>query len=342
MQKGDEGLARDEHEEADGLDTESEDWALTPGKERALIRHLPFFVALAENRHFGRAATRLAMSQSALTRRIQSLEMELGVKLFARGRRSARLTEAGQVFYEDSQRILQDTQHAIRRAQKVMQGEAGNLHIAINDGSIAVGAVAETFKTFRARFPEVEIKLHAMFSETQIVALRSEELDVGILYDIVLDKAARRYVDSLHIFSAPLVLVMSEANPLAALDVLTPTDLEHEWFAWFSREGGRLFSDSMLEAFRDEGVTPKIALQVTTEATIINMALANLAVGFVRGTAHLPPSVVARPVTGIDVRVSAHAVWLKKNRKPTLQSFLNVLRNCLEVNPPPYGVAFRS
>lgn len=73
------GLARDEHEEADSLGSQSEDWALTPGKERALIGHLPFFVALAENRHFGRAATRLAMSQSALTRRIQSLEMELGV-----------------------------------------------------------------------------------------------------------------------------------------------------------------------------------------------------------------------------------------------------------------------
>src|SRR5579863_4232538 len=103
----------------------------TPARERTIIRHLPYFVTLAEDGNFNRASERLGLSQSALTRRIQSLEEELGILLFARTHRTAKLTAAGQALFEDASRILAELRGATRRAQLVSRGEAGDIAIAL-------------------------------------------------------------------------------------------------------------------------------------------------------------------------------------------------------------------
>ena len=308
--------------------------ALPPGKERALLRHVPFFEVVAQEGHFGRAATRLAMSQPALTRRIQSLEAELGVKLFARDRRTARLTEAGIVFYRDAQRILGEMRTSILRAQKIMRGEAGTLQIAVNDGALQIEAVSETFRLFRQTYPDVEIQLQSMYSGRQLNNILAGELDVGFLYDIVIDEKARQDVDSYPLATAPLVLVINESHPLASKPRLTIRDIKDEPLTWFGQtDDGRSFSDAVVAAYRAVGAMPKIALVISTELTGINMARANLSVGFIRATVDLPPGVVARPIEDVQVTVSTRAVWLRANTKPALRRFLTVLRERLDADP---------
>ena len=307
------------------------DGALPPGRERALIRHIPYFVTVVQEGNFCRAADRLAMSQSALTRRIQSLEDELGVSLFARNHRSARLTDAGAAFYEDAEAVLEAMRLSILRARKVMRGEAGALNVAMTDGGLQTPAVAETFRVFKALYPDVEISLHSIYSKIQVEKLRNDDIDIGLLYDFAIEELDKDPLEFLPIHSAMLHLVMNEHHPLAGRKSLRIADLAKEHFVWPSRPGIRPLGERLMAEFGASGVTPNIAVEGSSAQTVIDMALANLAMGFARRTTHLPEGLVMIPVEDVTVAITAYAVWLRENEKPALSTFLDVLRDRVRV-----------
>ena len=128
------------------------------------LRHLRYFVAVGEEQHFGRAAARLHVAQPPLSRQIQDLEREIGFPLLDRLPRGVRLNAAGSLFLNDARRILQDVEDAKRRAERVALGKAGTLRIGIATAVSWHGMVADTFREFRRRQPDVELVVHHMCS----------------------------------------------------------------------------------------------------------------------------------------------------------------------------------
>lgn len=319
-------MSAKEDDRALALATEGESAALTPARERTIIRHLPYFVALAEDGNFNRASERLGLSQSALTRRIQTLEEEMDVLLFTRTHRSAKLTAAGQALFQDSDRILQDLRGATRRAQQVSRGEAGDIHVALNEPAIRSPVVIGAFRTLRELYPEMQIQLHAMPSEAQVIALRRKDLDLGFLFDIALDKAGLRTMDHLSIGVSHSFLALNEEHPLARKAVLRIADLKDEALTWPSRRAGRSVSDGMIAAFRAAGISPNIALEVMGEETTLSLAAAGLGMGFVLDPPSLPPGVVLRRVEDYRVGLTLHAVWLREDAQSGVLKLVEELR----------------
>ena len=143
------------------------------------LRHLRYFVGVAEEQHYGRAAERLYVAQPSLSRQIQDLERELGYALFERIPRGVRLTAAGKLYLDDARRILKDVQDATRRAERVASGKAGTLRIGIATALSWNGMVAKSFREFRRRQPEVALELHHLVSIHQIEAIVAGRLDAG-------------------------------------------------------------------------------------------------------------------------------------------------------------------
>ena len=174
------------------------------------LRHLRYFIAVAEEENIGRAAARLHISQPPLTRQIQQLEEELGVRLFNRTPKGMELTQAGELFLDEARNIRAVVEQATERTQRAGQGKLGRLDVAIF-GSGILDAIPKLLLAFRNDYPEVKIVLHTMTKAEQIEALRQRRITVGFnrmlapLPDLATELVA----------TEPLLLAVNEAHPLA-------------------------------------------------------------------------------------------------------------------------------
>ena len=150
------------------------------------LRHLRYFVAVAEELHFGRAAARLNISQPPLSQQIQALEQQIGARLLARTNRSVLLTAAGKQFLADSRQILSMVDDAAARAERLHQGEAGELRIGFTSSAPFIRAVSDTLSLFRCEFPDVHLQTREMNTREQIDPLTEGTLDMGLLRNTVL------------------------------------------------------------------------------------------------------------------------------------------------------------
>ena len=145
------------------------------------LRHLRYFIAVAEELHFGHAAARLNISQPPLSQQIQILEQQIGARLFARTNRSVSLTEAGRQFLADSRQILSQVDDAAARAARLHHGETGELRIGFTSSAPFIKAVSDTLSTFRRRYPDVHIQTRETNTREQIVPLNEGALDLGLM-----------------------------------------------------------------------------------------------------------------------------------------------------------------
>lgn len=189
------------------------------------LRHLRYFVAVAEELHFGRAAKRLNVVQPALSKQISRLENELGVRLLNRTKRSVKLTEAGGVFLEDARRVLDQSERAVLKARLIAQGEIGFLEVG-TVGSATYGVFTEVWGLYRKRFPYVALAPHEMTTAKQVEALRDGDLEIGYL------RLPADYVDEdLEVrtfLREPLMAALSTTHPLSSWLVAgTPSAMSH-------------------------------------------------------------------------------------------------------------------
>ena len=144
------------------------------------LRYLQYFLAVAAELNFGRAAERLNIAQPPLSRQIRRLESELGVELFYRTKRRVELTEAGKVFLEEARQILSQVEKSVQVAQRASRGEIGRLVVGF-EGSSAYDVVPLSLKVYRERFPEVDLVVYGMTTAEQVQALHQAQIGVGFI-----------------------------------------------------------------------------------------------------------------------------------------------------------------
>jgi DNA-binding transcriptional LysR family regulator len=294
------------------------------------LRHLRYFVAVAEERHFGRAAKRLRIAQPPLSRQIQALENELGFTLLQRSRRSVELTPAGAVLLERARVLFTDVDRAIQEARRAHTGETGRISIAYLS-SLAYSGLTQLLRAFRERLPRVEVTLRELSPAAQLDALKDGVLDVGFVRGPIEDpsiawECVRR---------ERLLVALPSDHPLAAKKRILLSALAGEPFVTFPRSRAAAFFDSIMAMCHDAGFSPRI-VQQAPQLDIVSL----VAAGY--GIAIMPESIreVHRP--GLELRpiigspsIDLLAAWRMSNTSPVLRTFLEIMRRVSQA--PPQG-----
>ncbi|MGO0070524.1 LysR substrate-binding domain-containing protein [Pseudomonas aeruginosa] len=289
------------------------------------LRHLRYFIAVAEELHFGRAAERLGISQPPLSQQIQALEEEIGARLFERTNRRVELTDAGRLFLDESRQVLAQVDKAVLLARRAHLGELGELKIGFTSSAPFTSTIPSSIHAFRKAYPDVHLDLQEMSSRQVLKALLEESLQVGVIRPLALPDA----VHWVELFREPLVAVLRADHPLAAgsEDGLAIAALAEEPFVFFPRSYGTGLYDQVIALTRQAGFTPRIAQEASEAMTIIGLVSAGL------GVSILPASFRRTRVDGVVYRTlsdpeATTAVWLVRRQNegsPLALSFIDLV-----------------
>jgi DNA-binding transcriptional LysR family regulator len=285
------------------------------------LRHLRYFVAVAEELHFGRAATRLGIAQPPLSRQIQDLESELGFALFERSRPRVGLTAAGSVLVVHARAVLEAIDAGVREARRISLGEQGRVRVGY-PSSLAHSGLTELLRAFRARFPAVEVALQALVTSDILVTLKRGQLDVGFVRGPIDDPALM--VERVR--REALVLALPAAHPLAAKKRIALGSIASQPFVFFARERAPSFFDLLIGLCREAGFTPRV-VQEAPQTDVLSL----VAAGF--GISIVPSSVlearrsdlVLRPIIGSPT-TDLLIAWRAGDASPACQQFVGVVR----------------
>ena len=240
------------------------------------LRHLRYFVAVAEELHFGRAAQRLHLTQPPLSQQIRKLEEILGYPLFERTSRSVALTAAGRVFLERAQRTLRNVNRDIDEARSIGRGEVGSLHIGFV-GSAMLTTLPAIFRRYREAYPLVRLHLHESFTSKVIEGLQNGTLDAGLLRDGDPGSLDAGLITTT-IYSESYIAVLPANHPRAKQKSITPTDLRDEPFVHYPRSAGSHAFEKPFSLFGDAGYRPQIVQEASHWLTILRLIGAGLGV----------------------------------------------------------------
>ena len=288
------------------------------------LRHLRYFVAVAEALGFARAARSLNISQPPLSRQIRALEDELGTALFARTRRSVQLTPAGAALLPEARRLLREADGLKAGAQRLVAGEVGTLAL----GFISVAAynlLPELAPEFRRRHPGVTLVLQEATSDLLLAALRQGELDVGLVLPPV-EAAGLEYAPLVHdVLIAALPAGSAHARGKGPLALAS---LAAESFILFPRKVGTSLYDAIVGACRRAGFAPRIEQEAIQMQTIVSLVAARMGVALVPASLkHLRRTgVVYRPLAEARTRVEIGIAWRSADAAPAVRAFVALAR----------------
>jgi DNA-binding transcriptional LysR family regulator len=285
------------------------------------LRRLTYFVAVAEELHFGRAASRLGIAQPPLSRQIAQLETDLGVLLIDRSRSQIRLTQAGEVLLERARDVLDRLERADREVRRIGEGISGRLRVAFV-GSATYGILPNVIKQFRAAYPDVELALSAMNNAELKRAVIQREIDIAIARPALDDDELKS--EALH--HEALILALPDTSPLLQNEPIRLASLKDETFVLYPRRPRPSFADYILKVCLDEGFIPRS--QVMAQDYQIAISLVSVGVGI----SLVPESVSQSERTGVVYRryvghnpgTGLSLNYRRDNRMPHLYNFLKV------------------
>lgn len=287
------------------------------------LRHLRYFVAVAEELHFGKAAARVGIAQPPFSQQIKSLEHEVGVPLLHRTKRSVELTPVGKVFLVEARKTLAQAEHALGSARRAARGEVGQL-VAGFVSSAIFGRFASVFGLMRARYPGVNLVLQDMTSEEQLEAMRANELDVGLVRPPVAEVSS---ITLRVIGSEPLLVAMPERHVLAKLREISIPALASEPFLLVPRHLGPGYYDQVIGLCARAGFVPNIVQEARTMHTILSLVAGGMGISIVpasllnfrrEGLAYRP---IKKPVPESDLAV----MWRRDADSPVVNAFLEIV-----------------
>ena len=288
------------------------------------LRHLRYFVAVAEELHFGRAARRLGITQPPLSLQIQRLEANLGVTLFERTNRRVQLTAAGRTLLEEGRHLIADFTSVADAARRAARGETGCLTVAFA-ASVMHMALPRIIQSFRGQFPGVRLELRELATSAQIIGLRAGELDIGFLRHTPRDPELVTET----MMTENLVLAISKQHQLASRKHLRLIDVAHEDFVLFPRDLAPGLYAHVLAVCAEVGVHPRVVQTSRELYTTISLVEAGLGVTIIpesvqqmgwRGVRYYP---IQSPLAATRV----DAAWRADNVSAILPGFLEITRS---------------
>jgi DNA-binding transcriptional LysR family regulator len=280
------------------------------------LRHLRYFIRVAEELHFGRAAAALGISQPPLSQQIRALEEELGIDLFDRTSRRVRLTEAGDLFLIEARRTLVQAARAVAVVQRVRHGETGELAIGFNISAPFVSVVSRTLSDFRAAYPAIHLTIGELNRAQQLAGLADNRYDLGFVRGNGAPPLPQGLAATL-LLEEGLLIAMRDDHPLAALDrPLTLDDIADESFVLYRRDVGAGFNEQLERLVRGTGRELHIAQEVSGLSSQLGLVAAGFGLTvLVRSLAALQiDRIVYRPIAADG---ATSQLWLVRREKPS-------------------------
>jgi DNA-binding transcriptional LysR family regulator len=288
------------------------------------LRHLRYFIAVAEERHFGRAAERLHIAQPPLSQQIRRFEAELGEPLFYRTTRSVELAPAGEALLERAPAILAAFDAAVEDARRAALGEYGRLAIGFT-GSSTYAMLPSLAAALRRELPGVVLDLRGeLLTPAQVAQLRDGTLDLGLLRPPVHDRSLN--TEDLH--SEPLIAVLPQSHRLASCDALPLEQLKDEPFVTYPSHFRSVTHDAVEDACAAHGFKPIAAHEVAETATLVSFVAAGLGVSLVPASVQnmTVRGAVYRPLAHDATQVELAAAWRSDDDRPVLARALEIIR----------------
>jgi DNA-binding transcriptional LysR family regulator len=288
------------------------------------IRHLRYFVAVADLLNFRRAAEKLHIAQSPLSHQIRQLEDELGVELFTRTKRRVHLTHAGRIFYEDARVILEKSVTAQERARRGARGEVGSLTVGYLT-SMASENLSWIITTFEGEFPNVQLILDDLVPESILKGLLDKTIDVGFMRGMF----ETEDLNVAHVWPERLVVALPRGHRLLRHRQIRTDQLKDEPFIMVPDQGAMGWNDTIRAVCRDAGFTPRVKAEANQMQAVIWLVHIGL------GIALVPTSLQGLMRRNVFYRsladsptVEGMMVWRKDNESPILHRLRElVLKN---------------
>jgi DNA-binding transcriptional LysR family regulator len=289
------------------------------------LRHLRYFVAVAEELHFGHAAKRLHMTQPPLSQQIQALEDELGVQLLARTKRKVELTPAGAMFLDEARLTLQQADRAQRIAIEAARGVRGRVRVGfVTSASFSI--LPSVVRRFRRENALIDLELFEMTPSQQLHALEHKEIDIGILRPPVGDTCLQ--IDT--VLEEPLVLALPSDHRMADQKTVELKSLAEEAFVLFPRQHGPGIYDVIMKACHDVGFTPQVSYSPDKMQTLLTYVASGLGISLVPQSlsGFHRDSIVYRPIREKGYRVELAILQRRDDHNAALQ---NLCALCADV-----------
>jgi DNA-binding transcriptional LysR family regulator len=290
------------------------------------LRHLKYFVALAEELNFARAARRVRIAQPSLTKQIQQLEQELGFPLLYRTKKKVELLDTGHVLLDEAQRLLRQAEKAIQSTRRTHAGQSGRLLIGFSPSAVPE-VLPRILRKYHALYPNVVVDLLEITSTKDAESLLESTMSVALLRSPSF--LSRELFCFETIQRERFVVALPDSHPAAKQEAIRIKTLASEPLILPPLQPGWGYSDAVFQVFRDHGIEPRIAEETTQPMAMIAL----VAGGF--GVALVPASlnnlrlagVTYRPIKGRCRTTDLTLVWRRDSRASTLRAFIDTVRS---------------
>jgi len=288
------------------------------------LRHLRYFTAVVECKGYREASRQLHIAQPSISEAVSDLEHELGLKLFSRTHRNARVTPEGEIFYADAVRVLQLAETAILTAKRAAQGKVGRLSIGFI-GSATLSFLPDLIRRYKLEYPNVKLALHDLYPVELDQACDRGEIDIAITRALSLERSKNR--QSRVLLRDPLIAVLPRSRKLKSKNKkIRLADLANERFILFHRKGAPAVFDTIVGACRSHGFSPRVENEPNSMQTILSLVEAE------EGVAIVPASISNLRSKGVqfvrlvpDLYLDLIAVWPLGEPSVVLRTFLDFL-----------------
>jgi DNA-binding transcriptional LysR family regulator len=286
------------------------------------LRHLRYFTAVVECKGYREASRRLHVAQPSISQAVSDLEDELGLKLFSRTHRNARITPEGEIFYVDAVRILQHAETAILTAKRAAQGKVGRLSIGFI-GSATLSFLPDLIRRYKREYPNVKLALHDLYPVELDKACDRGEIDIAITRTLSLERSRNR--QSKVLLRDPLVAVLPGSRKLKSKKIRL-ADLANEQFILFHRQGAPGVFDTIVGACRSQGFSPRVENEPNSMQTILSLVEAEEGVAIVpASTSNLRSNGVQFVRLVPDLYLDLIVAWQLGETSVVVRTFLDFL-----------------
>lgn len=286
------------------------------------LRQLKYFITVAEVLHFGRAAEALHFSQPALSKQIQALEDSLGVQLFERTKHWVRLTIAGQKFLETAHRILQEVEQGIQATRQTADGEMGRLKIGFTEATL-FSLAPDIIKTYRERYPQVELIVTSGGTETHVEALRTHQIDVGFVYLPIREPS----LAIRPLFEEAYIAALPTSHRLARQKQITLSSLANEPLIFYPRSLAPVLYANFIKYCEQAGFVPNVVQEAELAQTRLGLAAAGVGITFVLSKMQSlsAKGVIYQSIIGEFPTLKLALAWRQNESSPVVHEFLKYL-----------------